>query len=88
MRPLDRHCEEAEPTKQSTQPLTGRSLDCFAPLAMTDRRNNVVRMSAFVAIALVLLVLALPLTACGKKGEPVAPPDQPNVYPQRTYPHE
>jgi predicted small lipoprotein YifL len=39
------------------------------------------------ALALLLLGLALPLAACGKKGDPVAPPGEPNIYP-RTYPRE
>jgi predicted small lipoprotein YifL len=37
--------------------------------------------------ALLLLGLALPLAACGKKADPVAPPGEPNTYP-RTYPRE
>lgn len=37
------------------------------------------------ALALVLLALALPLAACGKKGEPGPPPGVPNTYP-RQYP--
>jgi predicted small lipoprotein YifL len=35
--------------------------------------------------AAVLLVLALALAGCGKKGLPQAPHDEPNTYP-RTYP--
>jgi hypothetical protein len=38
------------------------------------------------ALAL-LLLLALPLLACGKKSAPVPPPGEPNTYP-RTYPSE
>jgi len=34
-----------------------------------------------------LLLLALPLAACGKKGAPQPPADEPNTYP-RTYPRE
>jgi predicted small lipoprotein YifL len=37
--------------------------------------------------AVVLVLLALELAACGKKGPPVPPPGAPKVYP-RTYPHE
>jgi predicted small lipoprotein YifL len=37
---------------------------------------------AVLAVAFVLLI-----AACGKKGEPTPPPDQPNVYP-RIYPSE
>lgn len=36
-----------------------------------------------IAVALMLLALA----ACGKKGEPAAPRDEPNTFP-RVYPHE
>ena len=36
-------------------------------------------------LALVLLALALPLSACGKKNDPVPPPGVPNTYP-RVYP--
>ena len=34
---------------------------------------------------LILLLIALTLAGCGKKGAPQPPPDEPNVYP-RTYP--
>jgi predicted small lipoprotein YifL len=36
---------------------------------------------------LLLLLLVLPVFACGKKNAPVAPPDEPNTYP-RPYPRE
>jgi predicted small lipoprotein YifL len=39
---------------------------------------------ALAAVAL-LLLLAAPLAACGKKGLPEPPPGEPNTYP-RTYP--
>jgi predicted small lipoprotein YifL len=39
------------------------------------------------ALALLLLGLAFPLAACGKKGDPVPPPGEPVTYP-RTYPRE
>ena len=38
-----------------------------------------------VAPVLVLLVVALGLAACAKKGAPQPPADEPNTYP-RTYP--
>jgi predicted small lipoprotein YifL len=38
-------------------------------------------------LLLALLALALPLAACGKKGQPSPPADQPNTFP-RTYPRE
>ena len=37
--------------------------------------------------ALVVLLIALALAGCGKKGNPQPPPDVPNTYP-RTYPSE
>ena len=35
--------------------------------------------------ALILLLVAVALAGCGKKGMPQPPPDEPNTYP-RTYP--
>ena len=43
-------------------------------------------MSALFRIVAVLLI-AVALAGCGKKGDPQAPPDEPNTYP-RTYPSE
>jgi len=43
-------------------------------------------MTRSLAFAL-LLLLALPLAACGKKGAPEPPPGEKNTYP-RTYPSE
>lgn len=40
-----------------------------------------------IALLLVAAVLALPLAACGKKNDPVPPPDQPKTY-QGQYPSE
>lgn len=37
------------------------------------------------ALALIMLALALPLSACGKKNDPVPPPGVTNTYP-RVYP--
>jgi predicted small lipoprotein YifL len=37
--------------------------------------------------ALSVLLIAVALAACGKKGPPQPPPDVPNTYP-RTYPSE
>jgi len=34
---------------------------------------------------LLLLVVLLALSGCGKRGSPQTPPDEPNTYP-RTYP--
>ena len=45
--------------------------------------NRLRRLSpAILAVAVVLL-----LAACGKKGAPLPPPDEPNTYP-RNYPSE
>jgi predicted small lipoprotein YifL len=37
--------------------------------------------------ALILLLLVAALAGCGKKGNPLPPPDEPNTYP-RSYPSE
>ena len=37
--------------------------------------------------SLILLLVALAVAGCGKKGNPQPPPDEPNTYP-RTYPSE
>lgn len=42
-------------------------------------------MSGRLAGALILLVIALALAGCGKKGAPQPPPGEPNTFP-RTYP--
>jgi predicted small lipoprotein YifL len=42
-------------------------------------------MSGKIARVLVVLLIALALAGCGKKGTPQPPPDQPNTFP-RTYP--
>ena len=39
------------------------------------------------APAVLTLAFVLLIAACGKKGDPMPPPDQPNVYP-RNYPSE
>jgi predicted small lipoprotein YifL len=38
-------------------------------------------------LALFVLVALLALDACGKRGEPSPPPDEPNIYP-RAYPRQ
>jgi predicted small lipoprotein YifL len=40
---------------------------------------------AAISRVLILLVVALALAGCGKKGNPQPPPDEPNTYP-RVYP--
>jgi predicted small lipoprotein YifL len=42
-------------------------------------------MTAKTARVLILLMIALTLAGCGKKGAPQPPPDEPNTFP-RTYP--
>ena len=42
-------------------------------------------MSGKLARLVILLVVALALAGCGKKGPPQPPPDEPNTFP-RTYP--
>jgi predicted small lipoprotein YifL len=44
-------------------------------------------MNAKFARMLILLLVAVALAGCGKKGSPQPPPDEPNVFP-RTYPRE
>ena len=50
------------------------------------RRSRSDRLEGRTAFRLaVLLLVALALAGCGKKGMPQPPPDEPNTYP-RTYP--
>jgi uncharacterized protein YceK len=42
--------------------------------------------AAAARIVLVLMIAVL-LSGCGKKANPAPPPDEPNVYP-KNYPHE
>lgn len=39
------------------------------------------RKHRLIALLLVVAVLAVPLVACGKKNDPVPPPNQPQTYP-------
>ena len=39
------------------------------------------------ALALLLLLPLIALDACGKRGDPSPPPDEPNIYP-RAYPRQ
>ena len=45
------------------------------------------RHRAGLALAILTMALFLPLAACGKKGEPSAPKDEPDVFP-RSYPRD
>jgi predicted small lipoprotein YifL len=47
--------------------------------------GRTVPVQAVIGRALILLVVALALAGCGKKGSPQPPPDEPNTYP-RVYP--
>ena len=38
-------------------------------------------MRRLLALTLAAILLALPLTACGKKNQPVPPPNQPQTHP-------
>jgi hypothetical protein len=51
---------------------------------MTDRLG---RHSRYLSSTLLVLLVALVLAACGKRGPPDPPPDVPNTYP-RPYPSE
>ncbi len=57
-----------------------RSDEAISPRTKTRRP---VRRRAFTVFALLLIAVAL--VGCGKKGLPQPPPDEPNTYP-RTYP--
>jgi hypothetical protein len=47
--------------------------------------GRMVPVPAIIGRALILLLIVFALAACGKKGAPQPPPDEPNTYP-RTYP--
>jgi len=57
------------------------------PLGGGEGWGEVGRARRLVLLAAALLLFALPLAACGKKGAPQPPADEPNTYP-RTYPRE
>ena len=47
--------------------------------------GRTVSVRVLIGRTLILLVVALALAGCGKKGSPQPPPDEPNTYP-RVYP--
>jgi predicted small lipoprotein YifL len=49
--------------------------------------NRLRRLSAVVLPAMLAVAVVLLIAACGKKGDPVPPPGEPNTYP-RVYPSE
>jgi predicted small lipoprotein YifL len=53
----------------------------MSPAAATPRTVSAA------ALILAVLLMAVMLTGCGKKGLPQPPPDEPNTYPQ-PYPRE
>jgi predicted small lipoprotein YifL len=59
--------------------LEGRTV----PVASTSRSGA---RKVVVIRLLVLLLIAVALTGCGKKGAPQPPPDEPNTFP-RSYPN-
>jgi predicted small lipoprotein YifL len=52
----------------------------------TDMTREPRATNAIARIVLVLMVAAM-LAGCGKKGDPVPPPGEPNTFP-RGYPHD
>jgi predicted small lipoprotein YifL len=58
-----------------------------AKLSAVRRNRPATRRALRACGTVALLVMAVGLADCGKKGPPVAPPGVPNVYP-RTYPRE
>jgi len=53
----------------------------------STREADAVRFGGEFARLLVVLLITLALTGCGKKGGLQPPPDEPNTYP-RSYPRE
>jgi predicted small lipoprotein YifL len=52
----------------------------------TQNGNATLRRVRAISPALILLLVAVALAGCGKKGNPQPPPDEPNTYP-RVYPN-
>jgi predicted small lipoprotein YifL len=49
-------------------------------------RSEAISLSRRAGVLLFLLVIAVALAGCGKKGAPQPPPDEPNTFP-RSYPN-
>jgi predicted small lipoprotein YifL len=52
---------------------------------MSQKETRSIRLRSPVAQIVIVVMVAVMLAGCGKKGNPLPPPGEPNTYP-RTYP--